>query len=65
MALTAEDRAAIAALISMHGHLVDAGELDRLDELFTADVTYDVTDSGAGPLEGWRRSGRPPWRWAS
>jgi SnoaL-like domain len=61
MALTAEDRAAIAALISMHGHLVDAGELDRLDELFTA----DVTDLGAGPLEGWRRSGRPPWRWAS
>jgi SnoaL-like domain len=52
MALTAEDRAAIAALISMHGHLVDAGELDRLDELFTADVTYDVTDLGAGPLEG-------------
>jgi hypothetical protein len=39
-------------LISMHGHLIDAGELDRLDELFTADVVYDVTDFGFGPLEG-------------
>jgi SnoaL-like domain len=52
MALTAEDRTAITELISMHGHLVDAGELDRLHELFTADVTYDVTDLGAGSLEG-------------
>lgn len=52
MALTAEDRTAITELISMQGHLVDAGELDRLHELFTADVTYDVTDLGAGSLEG-------------
>ena len=52
MALTAEDRAEITELISMHGHLVDAGELDRLHELFTADVTYDVTDLGAASLEG-------------
>jgi SnoaL-like domain len=52
MALTAEDRTAITELLSMHGHLVDAGELDRLHELFTDDVTYDVTDLGAGSLEG-------------
>ncbi|TDC20253.1 nuclear transport factor 2 family protein [Streptomyces sp. 8K308] len=52
MALTAEDRAAVTDLVLLHGHLVDAGELDRLDELFTEDVTYDVTDLGGGPLQG-------------
>ncbi|MGV4980847.1 nuclear transport factor 2 family protein [Streptomyces sp. NRAIS4] len=38
MALPPEDRLAITELISMHGHLVDDGQLDRLDELFTPDV---------------------------
>jgi hypothetical protein len=52
MALTSEDRVAIAELISMHGHLCDSGELDRLDEVFTADVVYDITDFGQDPLEG-------------
>lgn len=52
MALSAEDRAAITDLISMHGHLFDGGELDRLGELFTADIVYDVTDLGYDPLEG-------------
>lgn len=32
----AEDRMAITELIALHGHLVDDGELDCLDELFTA-----------------------------
>lgn len=49
---TAEDRTAITELIAMHGHLVDAGELDRLAEVFTEDVVYDVTDLGAPPIEG-------------
>jgi hypothetical protein len=52
MALTGEDRAAITDLISMHGHLCDSGELDRLDEVFTADVIYDLADFGQEPLEG-------------
>ena len=52
MELTAEDRAAVIELISMHGHLFDGGELDRLDELFTADVVYDITDFGREPLRG-------------
>ncbi len=39
MRLTQEDRAAITELISLHGHLVDSGELDRLHELFTDDIT--------------------------
>ncbi|NUP53133.1 MAG: nuclear transport factor 2 family protein [Catenulispora sp.] len=50
--ITAEDRAAISELISLHGHLTDNGELDRYDELFTPDVVYDVTDFGLGPLTG-------------
>lgn len=52
MALTAEDRTTITDLLCMHGHLVDAGELDRLDDVFTPDVVYDVTDLGAEPIEG-------------
>ncbi|MEU7838035.1 nuclear transport factor 2 family protein [Nonomuraea sp. NPDC049129] len=52
MTLSADDRAAITELISLHGHLFDEGEFDRLDELFTPDVVYDATDYGVGSLEG-------------
>lgn len=52
MAVALEDRLAIAELISSHGHLVDDGNLDRLEELFTPDVVYDVTDLGPGRLLG-------------
>jgi 3-phenylpropionate/cinnamic acid dioxygenase small subunit len=52
MALTDADRTIITELIALHGHLVDDGELDRMHELFTADVTYDVTDMGGGSIEG-------------
>lgn len=52
MALTYEDRTAVTDLISMHGHLVDSGRFDRMDELFTADATYDLTDLGRPPLRG-------------
>ncbi|GAA4208030.1 nuclear transport factor 2 family protein [Actinocatenispora rupis] len=52
MALSAADRTAITELIARHGHLTDSGRLDRLDEVFTPDVTYDVTDLGGGVLRG-------------
>ncbi|MEO3875876.1 nuclear transport factor 2 family protein [Nonomuraea sp. B12E4] len=52
MTLTYEDRCLITDLIAMHGHLCDSGELDRLDEVFTADVVYDVTDFGLEILRG-------------
>jgi hypothetical protein len=45
-----DDRVAITDLISLHGHLVDAGE--SAAELFTEDVTYDVSDLGGGVIEG-------------
>src|SRR6266516_3445569 len=52
MAITCEDRAAITEVIARHGHLCDSGELDRLDEVFTADVVYDLTDFGQQVLRG-------------
>ncbi|SHK57534.1 nuclear transport factor 2 family protein [Actinacidiphila paucisporea] len=52
MALTHEDRTAVTDLIAMHGHLVDSGRFDLMDELFTPDATYDVTDFGQPPLHG-------------
>ena len=52
MALTLEDRLAITELIALHGHLVDEGELDRLDEVFTPDAEYDLTDFAQGTVIG-------------
>ena len=52
MTLTAQDRVDITDLINLHGHLTDDGELDRAEELFSADVTYDVTEFGLGILHG-------------
>jgi SnoaL-like domain len=42
----------ITELLAMHGHLVDGGHLDRLGEVFTADVVYDVSPMGAAPIHG-------------
>jgi hypothetical protein len=52
MPIAPEDHIAIAELLAMHGHLCDSGELDRLDEVFTVDVVYDVSDFGQEPLLG-------------
>lgn len=52
MALSVQDRIEIGDLIALHGHLMDAGELDRMDELFTAGITYDLNDFGRGELRG-------------
>jgi ketosteroid isomerase-like protein len=52
MPVTVEDRLEIAALLALHGHLFDEGELDRLDELFTPDVVYDASSLGQEPMHG-------------
>lgn len=52
MALSVEDRVAINELLSRHGHLIDAGELLRLDELFTSNVIYDISDFTGESLHG-------------
>jgi ketosteroid isomerase-like protein len=51
-ALTEQDRIGIGDLINLHGHLTDAGELDQAGDLFTEDVTYDLSDFGLGSLHG-------------
>ncbi|WP_433056705.1 nuclear transport factor 2 family protein [Dactylosporangium sp. CS-033363] len=52
MSLSAEDRFAITDLINLHGHLVDAGDLEGLRAVFVEDVPYDVTALGGGVLHG-------------
>ncbi len=50
--MNTEDREAIAGLINQHSYLIDTGQLDRLHEIFTADVAYDVSDFGGGVITG-------------
>ena len=52
MALSVEDRLSINQIIAWHGHLVDSGQLDRLEEVFISDDTYDITDLGGTSLVG-------------
>jgi ketosteroid isomerase-like protein len=52
MTLAHRDRTDIVELIHRHGHVIDDGELERVGELFTPDVTYDVEDFGLGTLSG-------------
>jgi 3-phenylpropionate/cinnamic acid dioxygenase small subunit len=52
VAISTDDRLAIHELLARHGHIVDNGELDRLSELFTADVVYDLTRLGGSSLHG-------------
>ena len=47
-----EDRLAIHEVLSLHGHLMDHGEFERLGELFAEDVVYDLSAVSAGVLEG-------------
>ena len=50
--LNADDRWAIAEIVSLHGHLFDEGRLDRLADIFVPEVVYDMSDLGMGTFEG-------------
>jgi hypothetical protein len=50
--LGVEDRLAIYELMALHGHLMDDGAFDRLDELFTDDFVYDLAPLGYDELRG-------------
>ncbi|TQS39491.1 nuclear transport factor 2 family protein [Cryptosporangium phraense] len=52
MPLSTADRLDITELIARHGHLVDAGEFDRIGEVFAEDVVHDLTDFGLGTVTG-------------
>jgi hypothetical protein len=51
MRLTTEDRLQIHELMSLHGHLCDAGAYDRFDLVFTHDLEVDVSDLGYKPVQ--------------
>jgi 3-phenylpropionate/cinnamic acid dioxygenase small subunit len=51
--LSVADRLAVHELVSLHGHLMDDGEFERMDELFSPDVVYDVSAYGLGELRGY------------
>lgn len=50
--LTIDDRLDIMTTLALHGHVVDANELGRLDELFTPDAVYDMTAAGMPAFDG-------------
>ena len=58
MAVSAEDRLAISELIALHGHIMDSGELDRLENLFSPRSSTTWGTSGSAMP-------RPPTAWAN
>ena len=50
--LHADERLAIAETLALHGHIFDRGQLDRLEEIFTPEVVYDLSDVGVGTFDG-------------
>ena len=64
MAISKEDRTAIHELLALHGHLMDGGELDRLSELFTDEVVYDLSPLGGSILQGVPLFVMQPNNWA-
>jgi SnoaL-like domain len=46
------DILAIHELLGLYGHIIDAREWERVDELFTHDCTYDMTQFGLGVVYG-------------
>lgn len=47
-----EDRLDVAETIARSGHVIDRGELDRLDTVFTPDTTYDMSAVGLPVMTG-------------
>lgn len=50
--LASEDTLAIHELLALYGHIIDAREWQRVDELFTATARYDMREFGLGLVEG-------------
>ena len=51
------DILAIHELLGLYGHIIDAREWHRVDELFTPECTYDMTEFGLGVVHGARAVG--------
>lgn len=50
--VNADDRWKIEETLARHGHIFDSGQLDRIEEVFTPDAVYDLSDVGLGTFEG-------------
>ena len=46
------DRLDIYETLALHAHIFDADEVDRAEELFTADAVYDMSRAGLGVFNG-------------
>lgn len=52
MALDAQDLIEIQMMLGLYGHILDDRDWDALDQVFTADVVFDASDSGLGVMRG-------------
>ena len=50
--MNVQDRLEIAETLARYGHVVDRGELDRLDSVFTPDMRYDMSAVGLPVMVG-------------
>ena len=46
------DKLAIHELLGLYGHIIDAEEWDRMDELFTEDLVFDASSFGTAVHHG-------------
>ena len=52
MSLSVEDRLDIHQLLGLYGHLIDARQFSRLDEIFTHDAVFDLAGFDGTRYEG-------------
>jgi hypothetical protein len=52
MALETRDLVEIQMLVARYGHILDERDWGSLDQVFTADIVFDATDSGLGVMRG-------------
>jgi hypothetical protein len=50
--LLADDILYIQQLVNLYGHIIDERQFSRVDELFTEDALYDVSDFASGVHRG-------------
>jgi SnoaL-like domain len=50
--LEAAETIAIHQLLALYGHIIDEREWLRVEELFTADAVYDMSEFGLGVIRG-------------
>lgn len=62
MTLQPADFVGIHQLLALYGHIVDAREWDRVNELFADDAVFDMSELGTPPVVGPDAIGR---LWAS